>query len=74
MVVGGEQGASAQVGQVFGDRPRKGQTIKGAGAAANFVQDDEGVRRGGMQDGRRFGHFHHERGATGVQFVARPIQ
>ena len=24
VVVGGEQGASAQVGQVFGDRPRKG--------------------------------------------------
>ena len=72
VVVGGEQGASAQVGQVFRDRPREGQPIKGAGAAANFIQHHQRVRRGGVQNGRRFGHFHHERGATGVQFIARP--
>ena len=72
VVVGGEQGASAQVGQVFRDRPRESQPIKGAGAAADLIQHHQRVRRGGVQNGRRFGHFHHERGATGVQFIARP--
>ena len=70
VVVGGEQRASTQVGQVFGDRPREGQPIEGAGAAADLIQHHQRVWRGGVQNGRRFGHFHHERGATGMQLIA----
>jgi len=63
VVVGGEEGAGpGGVGEEFGDGPGKGEAVEGGGAAADFVEDDEGVGGGVVEDVGGFGHFDHEGG------------
>jgi hypothetical protein len=70
VVVGGEEGPWASVGEVFGDGPGEGQAVEGAGATADFVEDDEAGGRGVVADVGGLGHLDHEGGLTSVQFVA----
>src|SRR5579859_5802768 len=63
MVVRGEErlGATAfVVVQILDNGPRDGQSIVGARAASDLVENDEAARRGVMQNVRRLDHLHHE--------------
>ncbi len=54
MIVGGEEGAGARVFlQMLDDSPGDGEAVKGGGAAADFVEQDEAGRRGVVEDGGR---------------------
>ena len=69
--MGGEQGAGADVAlQVFEGGPGQSEAVEGRCAAAHFIQQDEGLRCGRVEDGGSFGHFDHERGATAGEVVA----
>src|SRR5687768_16394140 len=61
MIVSGEErsGADALMDELD-DRPGKSKSIVGRGPAADFVEDDQTVLRGRVENDRRFGHFHHE--------------
>ena len=48
--------------QMRGNATGQGKAIKGGGAAANFVHEHQGQRRGTVQNLRRFGHLEHESG------------
>src|SRR5687767_1835348 len=51
VVMGGEKSfGPALVVEVFHDGPGEAETVEGAGAAANFVEDDEALRRGVVED------------------------
>ena len=58
-------------GEAFGGRPGEGEAVVGAGAAPDFVHDDQAVRVGVVQDVGGFGHFDHEGGAATGEVVAR---
>ena len=58
--------------QVFGDRPRDTDPVKGTGPAADLVEHDQATRRRVIQDIRRLLHLHHEGAASANQIVAGP--
>ena len=63
VIVGGEEGLAAQFGDivdVLDDRPGDGQTVVGAGAAADFVEDDKAAGSGVIEDVGRLEHLDHE--------------
>src|SRR2546428_10259795 len=63
VVVSGEEGTCATtfvVVQIFDDGTSDGEAIIGAGAAPNFIEDDEATRGSVMVDVRSFDHFDHE--------------
>lgn len=63
VVVGGEEAAAAGgVEQVGDDGPGDGDAVGGAGAASDFIQEDEAVWGGVVEDVCGFGHFDHEGG------------
>ena len=65
VVVGGEEGAGlGAVVEMFGDGPGDGKAIEGGGAAADFVEDDEGVGGGVVDDEGGLVHFDHEGGLS----------
>ncbi len=69
--MGGEEGAGADdEGEVFGYGPGETQAVQGAGAAADFVEDDEAFFGGVVEDVGGFDHFDHEGGLSAVDFVA----
>jgi len=57
--------------QMIGAGPSQRQAVKGTGAAADFVHQDQAFRGRVMQDIGGFRHFHHKRGATAGQVVGR---
>ena len=63
MVMGGKQGFCPQffpVHAVFQHRPGNGHTVKGTGASADFVQQNQAVLGGIFQNARHLVHFHHK--------------
>src|SRR6266404_4257935 len=52
------------------DSPGDGEAVKGGGAAADFVEQDEAGRRGVVEDGGDFGHFYEKRRAATGEIVA----
>ena len=63
VVVGGEEGAGLDgVVEVFGDGPGDGEAVEGGGAAADFVEDDEGAVGGVVDDEGGLVHLDHEGG------------
>ena len=61
VIVGGEEGAGlGVVVEVFGHGPGDGKTVEGGGATAYFVEDDEGVGSGVVDDEGGFVHFDHK--------------
>ncbi len=56
-------------GNVFDHRPGEGQSVVGRRTAANFIENDEAVRGGGVQDDGSFGHFHHESGTAARKII-----
>ncbi len=69
VVVRGEEGARAFVAEVFGDGPGEAEAVEGRGAAADFVEDDQGLGGGVVQDRGGLGHLDHEGGLAGVEGV-----
>ena len=73
VIVGGEQGLGPQlfrVGAVLQHRPGNGHAVKGRGAPADLVQNQQTVRSGGLQNIADLRHLHHEGGLSGGQVVA----
>ena len=70
VVRGEESAATDRVVDVLDDAPGERQAVVGAGAAADFVEDDEAAWRGGVEDAGRLGHFDHERALAAGEFVA----
>ena len=70
-IMSGEQslGAGARV-DIFDRGPGDGKTVVGGGAAADFVEQDQGARRCGVKNRGGFGHLDHEGGAAASQVVA----
>ena len=72
VVVGGEEGAGADLGvDVLDDGPGQGQAVEGRGAAADLVQDDEGAFGGVVEDVRDLDHLDHEGRGAAADVVAR---
>ena len=72
VVVGGEDGAGAQarvVVQVLDDGAGDGDAVVGAGAAADFVEDDEAAGGGLGEDGGELQHLDHEGAGAGGEVV-----
>src|SRR6202034_752276 len=65
--MGSKKGSGADMAlEIFESGPGEGEAIEGGSAAAHFVEEDEGLGGGGVEDGGGFGHFDHEGGtATG---------
>ncbi len=73
VVVGGEQrfGAGALVVvQVFGEAPGDADAVVGAGAAPDFVEQDERAVADIVHNQRGFVHFHHKRTFAAADVVA----
>ena len=71
MVVGGEQRLGLQFfGTVLQHRPGDRHPIKGGGAPADLVQDQQAVPGGGAEDVGHLRHLHHKGGLSGGQVVA----
>ncbi len=71
-VVCGEEGARADaLADVLQRSAGDGQTIGGAGAPANFIQDEQGAGGGLVQDGGGLHHLGHERGVPARQVILR---
>ena len=51
------------------DRPGNGQSVKGTGSPADFIQDQQAVCCGVAQNGRHLCHLHHERTLSAGQIV-----
>src|SRR5579885_773250 len=61
MIMGGkERSRHRLIMQMFNDGARYRQSIVGAGAAPDLVEDDQTMPRGEMQDSRRLFHLDHE--------------
>lgn len=69
VVVGREERARAFVAEVFGDGPGEAEAVEGGRAAADFVEDDQGLGGCVVEDGRGLGHLDHEGGLAGVEGV-----
>lgn len=71
VVVGGEEGAGADgVVEVFDDRPGEAESVEGAGAAPDFIEDDQAAAGGVVEDAGGLAHFDHEGGLTAGEVVA----
>ena len=57
------------IAEVFNGRPSDAQSIKGAGAATDFIQNDQRAAGSIAQDVGRFAHFYHEGGLAACQIV-----
>ena len=65
VIVGGEEGAGlGGVVEMLGDGPGDGESVEGGGAAPNFIENDQGVSSGIVDDECGFVHFYHEGGLT----------
>lgn len=63
VIVGGEERAAFDfVVQMLGDRPGDGESVEGGGAAADFIENDQGFFGGVVEDEGGFRHLDHERG------------
>ena len=74
MVMGGKQGLGAQqllVGTVFQHRPGDGHTVERGRTPPDFVQNQQRVLCGVVQDVRHLRHLHHKGGLSGAQVVRR---
>jgi hypothetical protein len=68
-----EQGAAAiDLVQMFETGPGDRQPVEGRRAAADLVEDDEGIGAGLVQDRRRLDHLDHEGRTAARQIVGRP--
>ena len=71
MVVGGEERLRPfLLRAVFQHRPGDGHPVKGGGAPADLVQDQQGVLRGAAEDVGHLRHLHHKGGLPGGEVVA----
>ena len=71
--MGGEKGTGPQglaVGAVFQHRLGQALPVKGGGAPADLIQDEEALGGGLPQDLRDLAHLHHEGGAAAGEVVA----
>ena len=74
VVVGREERARREAGRVveiLGDRPGDRETVEGARASADLVQNDQASGRGLCQDLRRLAHLDHERRLAPSQPIRR---
>jgi hypothetical protein len=74
VVVRGEERARPAlrvVVQVFDDGPGNRHPIVSAGAASDFVQNEQALRRRVVEDVGRLHHLHHKRGLPRRQFIRR---
>lgn len=72
VVVRGEEGFGALEGvlvEEFYDGPGDGESVVGAGTAADFVEDDQGFIGSVIEDVGGFVHFDHEGGVTASEFI-----
>ena len=72
VIVRGEQSHRASLGMVMqklDHAPGDGQAVIRAGAAPDFVQDDQAARRAMVQDVGGLDHLNHEGALPGGQFV-----
>ncbi len=69
VVRGEERAAAGDVVEVLGDSPGNGEAIEGGGAATDFIEDDEGIFAGVVEDERGFVHFHHEGGLAAREVI-----
>ena len=67
----GEQslGAGARV-DIFDRGPGDGKTVVGGGAAADFIEQDQGARRCGVKNRGGFGHLDHKGRTAPGEIVA----
>ena len=65
MVVGRKEGPCLDgIMEMLGDRPGNGEAVKGGGASANLIENDELVFGGVIDDERGFVHLDHEGGLS----------
>ena len=70
--MGGEQAAATQIiMHSLEHRPGDGEAVIGAGAAPDFIEDDQAARCRARQDRGGFHHFHHEGTASLRQIIRR---
>ena len=72
VVMGGKEGTGAGAFggvEVFNDGPGDGETVVGAGAAPDFVEDDEAFGAGVIEDVGGLVHLDHEGGVPPGEFV-----
>ena len=70
VIVGGKESARASVRlQMFDDGPGDGEAVEGGGAAADFVEQHQALRRGEIQNRGDFAHFHQKGGAAAREIV-----
>src|SRR6516165_6286882 len=63
---GEERFGADLVVQVLDDGPREAEAVEGAGAATDFIEDDQAALGGVVEDVSSLAHFDHEGGlATG---------
>ena len=61
VIMGSKEGTGAEASaDVFGDRPRNREAIKGGCSSTDFIQQHQRTGRGSFQDVSHFDHFHHE--------------
>src|SRR5699024_4130777 len=70
-IVGGEKRQCAARGKRFGDGAGERDAVVGAGAASDFIHDDETFGGSRVEDARRLDHFHHEGRAPAGEIVGR---
>lgn len=63
--------ACERISGIASHRRREAAPIKGGGAAAELVQDDQGVAAGVLQDGGRLCALHQEGALAGQDAVLR---
>ena len=71
--MGGKQSFGPQrlfVSAVFQNSPGDGHTVKGGGAPADLIQDQERIFGGLMENIGDLRHLHHEGGLSGGEIVA----
>ena len=72
--MGGKQGlgpALLDIAQIFHRGPGDAEAVKGAGAAANLVQNHKRTPGSVAQDIGSFAHFHHESALSACQVIGR---
>src|SRR2546422_11110194 len=73
MVVGGEKRPGSDpvaIGQILSDGPRNAESIEGAGAPSDLIQDDQAPGRGVVEDSGGLGPFPHE-GTVALPHIVR---
>ena len=55
---------------MFDDSPSDGEAVKGRGAPADFIEQNEARRRGVMQDGGDLAHLDEKRRAAAREVIA----